>query len=183
MPKQLHFFILDDDEADLEQYSNLLTEAGHRVTISKSNPEALTKIIEMHPDCIISDLQLPGMDIMGLFQNIRNNYNIAQPKFIIITNKQFDYDKRRALELGVDGYLLKPINAETFVNEILDIVSAKMEIQFFGCRGTLPVPGQKSIRYGGNTNCVTFRFTNKEFFIFDAGSGIKELSNLFNQRK
>jgi phosphoribosyl 1,2-cyclic phosphodiesterase/ActR/RegA family two-component response regulator len=177
MPKQLHFFILDDDEAILEQYSNLLKQAGHLVTISKSNPDALTKIVETHPDCVISDLLLPGMDVMELFQNIRNDYNIVQPKFIIITAKQFEYDKRRALEIGVDGYLLKPINPDTFLNELLEIINSKMEIQFFGCRGTLPVPGQKSVRYGGNTNCVTLRFSNKDFFIFDAGSGIKELSN------
>jgi len=56
--------------------------------------------------------------------------------------------------------------------------------QFWGIRGALPVPGKKTIRYGGNTNCVTLTIGKKNFFIFDAGTGIKELSNhLIKQRK
>lgn len=51
-----------------------------------------------------------------------------------------------------------------------------MLIRFWGVRGTLPVSGKNSIRYGGNTNCVTLNFRD-QFFIFDAGTGIKELSN------
>jgi phosphoribosyl 1,2-cyclic phosphodiesterase len=52
-----------------------------------------------------------------------------------------------------------------------------MTVKFWGIRGTLPVPGKKTNRYGGNTNCVTLSIDKKEFFIFDAGTGIKELSN------
>lgn len=54
---------------------------------------------------------------------------------------------------------------------------AKMTIEFWGCRGTLPVTGSQSIRYGGNTNCVTLMLAKNHFFIFDAGTGIKALSN------
>ncbi|MDX1901204.1 MAG: MBL fold metallo-hydrolase [Gammaproteobacteria bacterium] len=54
-------------------------------------------------------------------------------------------------------------------------------IQFWGVRGTLPVPGKKSIRYGGNTNCMTLKLDDKEYLIFDAGTGIKEFSNFLVQ--
>lgn len=57
----------------------------------------------------------------------------------------------------------------------------EMAIQFWGVRGTLPVPGKKTVRYGGNTNCVTLTISPKHFFIFDAGTGIKELSNCIMQ--
>lgn len=65
----------------------------------------------------------------------------------------------------------------TFVNEQLEVTASEMTVQFWGVRGTLPVPGEKSLRYGGNTNCVTLTIAKKHFFIFDAGTGIKELSN------
>jgi len=52
-----------------------------------------------------------------------------------------------------------------------------MTVHFWGIRGTLPVPGEKTVRYGGNTSCVTLALAGKHFFIFDAGTGIKELSN------
>lgn len=69
------------------------------------------------------------------------------------------------------------INPKTCVEEILAASPEAFVIQFWGVRGTLPVPGEKTIHYGGNTNCVTLRCGKKHFFIFDAGTGIKELSN------
>jgi len=44
-------------------------------------------------------------------------------------------------------------------------------------RGTLPVAGPRALRYGGNTSCVSLDFPQGQKFIFDAGTGIKELSN------
>ncbi|MEA2014981.1 MAG: MBL fold metallo-hydrolase [Thermodesulfobacteriota bacterium] len=52
-----------------------------------------------------------------------------------------------------------------------------IKLNFWGVRGTLPVPGHNTVRYGGNTSCVSVEFPNDAFFIFDAGTGIKELSN------
>ena len=49
-----------------------------------------------------------------------------------------------------------------------------ISLTFWGVRGTLPVPGEKSLRYGGNTSCVTLSFDNGKLFVFDAGSGIKD---------
>ena len=46
---------------------------------------------------------------------------------------------------------------------------------FWGVRGTLSKTGEGSLRYGGNTSCVTLEFSNQQLFIFDAGSGIKDL--------
>ncbi len=52
-----------------------------------------------------------------------------------------------------------------------------VSITFWGVRGTLPVPGRNTVRYGGNTSCVSIKFPDDILFIFDAGTGIKELSN------
>lgn len=64
------------------------------------------------------------------------------------------------------------------------ILENRMVATFWGVRGTLPVPGKKTIRYGGNTNCVTLSIGSNECLIFDAGTGIKEFSNyLVSQNK
>lgn len=179
MTKQraLHFFIVDDDKSTIDIYTQLLEHAGHKVTSTTSSGNALEQIIKLQPDCVLSDLLMPELDGFELFQSIRNNKTIKQPVFIITTGKVFEYDHRRANELGVDGYLTKPINPDTFLHDLLEIIKHQMIIQFWGVRGTLPVPGKKTIRYGGNTNCITMSFAKKEFFIFDAGTGLKELSN------
>lgn len=47
-------------------------------------------------------------------------------------------------------------------------------LKFWGVRGSIPVPGQSTLRYGGNTTCAEFR-SNGELIVLDAGSGIREL--------
>ncbi|MES2217224.1 MAG: response regulator [Pseudomonadota bacterium] len=177
MQKKLHFFIIDDDKSALHIYENLLKKAGHKVTATTSSQTALEEITELQPDCVLCDLSMPGIDGMELYQAIRQLDTIQQPTFIIVTGKVFEYDHRRALEMGVDGYIHKPINPQTFLDEVLSVYLGTMKVHFWGSRGTLPVPGEKTLKFGGNTNCVTLTIGNNYFFIFDAGTGIKELSN------
>ncbi|MFZ0456521.1 MAG: MBL fold metallo-hydrolase [Ignavibacteriaceae bacterium] len=50
-----------------------------------------------------------------------------------------------------------------------------MQIKFWGTRGSIPVPGKNTLKYGGNTPCVELRTDDDKIIIFDAGSGIREL--------
>ncbi len=53
-----------------------------------------------------------------------------------------------------------------------------MRIVFWGTRGSIPCPGLKTMKYGGNTTCIELRFKETDrLIIIDAGSGIRELSN------
>lgn len=55
-------------------------------------------------------------------------------------------------------------------------VQGRLDLRFWGVRGTLPVPGYHSLRYGGNTSCVSLALPGEELFVFDAGSGIRSLA-------
>jgi phosphoribosyl 1,2-cyclic phosphodiesterase len=50
-----------------------------------------------------------------------------------------------------------------------------MRVRFWGTRGSVPTPGPSTVRYGGNTACVEMRTNRGTFFIFDSGTGIREL--------
>ena len=54
--------------------------------------------------------------------------------------------------------------------------SHAFEVTFWGVRGSLPAPGPGTLRYGGNTSCVTLAVDGEPLFILDAGTGIKQLS-------
>ncbi|MBF0380739.1 MAG: response regulator [Magnetococcales bacterium] len=175
--QKLHFFLVDDDPAILEVETILLEADGHRVTSSTSSVQALDMIKAARPDCVILDLIMPGVDGFEVCQQLRNDDDLKDLKIIFVSSKAFTYDRNRALEVGGDGYILKPIDHETFTEEVLKIIDTRMELTYWGVRGTLPVPGENSLKYGGHTSCVTIEFPKGEFFIFDAGSGIKSLSN------
>jgi phosphoribosyl 1,2-cyclic phosphodiesterase len=50
-----------------------------------------------------------------------------------------------------------------------------MVLKFWGTRGSIPVPGSSTLKYGGNTPCVELRTEENKLLILDAGSGIREL--------
>lgn len=55
-------------------------------------------------------------------------------------------------------------------------MKAGIKVKFWGVRGSVPTPCINTIKYGGNTPCVEVRLSDR-FFIFDAGTGIRELGN------
>ncbi|MBN1384773.1 MAG: MBL fold metallo-hydrolase [Elusimicrobia bacterium] len=57
-----------------------------------------------------------------------------------------------------------------------------MKIKFWGCRGSIPVPDRRMIRYGGNTTCIEVTIDNKTLII-DAGTGIRMLGEDLINRK
>ena len=81
------------------------------------------------------------------------------------------------MKMGAIGFITKPLNPETFVDQVQSAFSEQIGMTFWGARGTLPVPGRRAYKYGGNISCVTLEFSKDDFFIFDAGSRIKELSD------
>ena len=58
-----------------------------------------------------------------------------------------------------------------------------MKIKFWGTRGSLPVPGNNTAEFGGNTTCLEIVSESGDEYIFDAGSGIRELGNDLLKRK
>ena len=177
MEKRPKIFIIDDEPEIIELISAILEASGYEVLGETSSDNAMARIEDEKPDCVLIDIMMPGKDGLELCREIKANKNISDIKVVIVSAKTYEFDKKRAFELGADGFINKPINPETFGESIAVILEDAMELTFWGVRGTLPVPGERTLKYGGNTSCLSVEFSHGDFFIFDAGSGIKELSN------
>ncbi len=173
----MKFYVVDDEQEIVGAATALLDAAGHDVTGFTSSKEALTRILSDPPEVLLVDIMMPEMDGLELVRQVRSNEGSANIRILVLSAKTYEFDKIRAKEMGADGYLLKPINLETFISEVDALMGDTMTAKFWGVRGTLPVPGQKSLRYGGNTSCVSLNFSGAPMMIFDAGSGIKSLSD------
>ncbi len=173
----MKFYIVDDDPDILMILRRLLEKAGHAVTSSESSIQALKEIPGVRPDCVLTDLMMPEMDGFELCRELRRRPELAAMKIIVLSAKSYDFDRRRARELGADGYIVKPIVAETLLSSIDEFVSEKIAVTYWGVHGTLPVPGPGTLRRGGNTPCVTMEIGGEPLYIFDCGSGIKQLSD------
>jgi len=177
MNKQLTFFIVDDDKNIIEVLRRFLETDGHAVFGCTSSVQALREIIEKKPDCVLLDMMMPELDGLELLKKLRNEPGLEKMKIVIVSGKTYEVDRQRAYAFGADGYFTKPINFKEIGKALRRIVEDRIEIRFWGIHGTMPVPGKHTVKYGGNTSCVSMEFPKGNFFIFDAGTGIKLLSN------
>ena len=175
--RKLSFYLVDDDPIVLDAMSAILKGVGYTVTTSRKSAGIIADIARKKPDCVISDLMMPEVDGLKLCAMVRAHKALKQTKFIVVSAKVYDFDQKRSFEFGAHGYIRKPVNADTFVDKIHRILDDHIDMRFWGVRGTLPVAGPDSLKYGGNTSCVTLEFPRGQFFIFDCGSGIKNLGD------
>lgn len=173
----MKFYIVDDDPDILALLRSVLEKAGHTVVSSNSSQQALNEIPGVSPDCVITDLMMPVMDGFELCRELRRRPELESMKIIVLSAKSYDFDRRRARELGADGYIVKPINPATLLTSIDEFVSKHMVVTYWGVRGTLPVPGPRTLKRGGNTSCVSIEVGGEPLYIFDCGTGIKQLSD------
>jgi phosphoribosyl 1,2-cyclic phosphodiesterase len=167
--------VVDDVRLITDLTSEVLTKAGHTVKAYNNPKVALAEIPLLKPDLVIVDIMMSEMDGLDLCEQLCAI--LPELKVIVLSAKPYQFDRNQAQKAGAIGYIVKPFQPATLNAEIMAILKDSVTIRYWGLRGTLPVPGRKSLIYGGNTICVTLEFPRDRHFIFDAGTGIKELSN------
>ncbi len=119
--------LIVDDEPDIQVFfSSVLEDYGATVITASDGEEAIQKAIAEKPDLMTLDLNMPGKDGGWVFENLRNNPEIAQIKVCIVTGRpelrRLIYDRPVPMP---EGYLDKPVNEDTLmlnVKKILKIV-------------------------------------------------------------
>ena len=177
MKKRLTFYIVDDDRISINLMTRYLEKEGQSVSANTSSTKALQEIIAQQPDCVIVDLMMPEIDGLELISLLRSKRSLDTTKIVVVTAKPYEFDRKQAFSFGADGYIVKPVNPKTFVAQLRRTIADRIELTFWGVHGTLPVPSKNTTKYGGNTSCVSLDFSDNTLFIFDAGTGIKSLSD------
>ncbi len=175
--KKKTVFIVDDDRVFIKFLTKYLASDVLTITSCSTSSGALQEIKRLKPDCLILDIMMPDIDGLELCKQVRAEPGLENTKIVVVSGKTYEIDRKRAFDVGADGYIVKPVAPDKIAGQIQRIVEDRVEMTFWGIRGTLPVPGQETIRYGGNTSCVSLEFPKGGLFIFDAGTGIKSLSD------
>ena len=176
MGKKYRFFLVDDDPNIIELFSTVLETDGHAVFRNTSSTAALSQIIEKKPDCVLLDIMMPEIDGFELCKRLKAEQSLDRMKIVMVSGKTYEYDRQQALALGADDFITKPVEVTKLLGRLERIIEDWIELNYWGVRGTIPVPGEKTLKYGGNTSCISLEFTRGNFFIFDAGTGIMLLS-------
>lgn len=99
--------VVDDDVKAVELVKLYLNRDGYRVLTAYDGTEALRLAREGHPDLIVLDLMLPGIDGLEICRTLRGESDVP---IIMLTAKTTDQDKLIGLDLGADDYVTKPFS-------------------------------------------------------------------------
>ncbi|MHC5247658.1 response regulator transcription factor [Enterococcus sp. HY326] len=105
--------IVEDDENLNALYQSVLKTAGFKILSANNGEEALTVLEEHHVDLIITDIMMPEMDGFELAKELRQS-GFELP-ILVITAKESYEDKRKGFGIGVDDYMVKPIDVNEMV--------------------------------------------------------------------
>lgn len=111
-----------DDEADLrEMLQSIFTRAGYtKILTAASGSEAITLWREQHPDLIILDVMLPGMDGYEVLKIIREKSRVP---VLMLTARGEAEDKYSRFESGADDYLVKPFLSKELLLRVQAILN------------------------------------------------------------
>jgi len=102
--------VVDDNLANLKLAGDLCECEGYEVDRAQSAEGALEAIARRHPDLILMDLALPGMDGLSLTRILRGRADTRRIPVVALTAFAMKHDEDRAREAGCDAYLAKPID-------------------------------------------------------------------------
>jgi signal transduction histidine kinase/CheY-like chemotaxis protein len=112
--------LVDDNVDAAELLAELLSTAGHTVTIVGDPLVALTVIDDLRPDVAVLDIGLPGMDGYDLAARIRARPGTAACRFIALTGYGQEHDHLRSAAAGFTDHLVKPVD----LDKLLQIIEA-----------------------------------------------------------
>ena len=106
--------VVDDSEDDLELTRLALLEAGcrRRVECAPDGEAALARLISSRPaPCLLLlDLRMPRVDGLEVLRRVRQVPALSGLRIVVFTSSSLEEDRQRAVELGCDLYLEKPID-------------------------------------------------------------------------
>lgn len=106
-PRRLRVLLVDDSLVTREMERRLLEDAGFEVAAAGDAAEALSQLGERSFDCLVTDIEMPGMDGFELTRRIRAMPHLAQTPIVVVSTRDRPEDRLQGLEAGADAYLAK----------------------------------------------------------------------------
>ncbi|MFA5370442.1 MAG: Hpt domain-containing protein [Sideroxydans sp.] len=115
--------VVDDSLTVRKITTRLLERSGYQVITAKDGVDALEQMLEITPDVMLLDIEMPRMDGFEVAKRLRQDSKTKSLPIIMITSRTADKHRNYALELGVNEYLGKPFQEEELLGHIASFVS------------------------------------------------------------
>jgi len=103
----IRLLLIDDDNTLLRFLGEFLGRSSYQISTASSGPEGLRLAYREHPDLVVLDVMMPGMDGWEVCARLREMSDVP---IILLTGKSTEADKLRGFKLGIDDYVTKPFS-------------------------------------------------------------------------
>lgn len=124
-PQDFLVLVVDDTVDNLVIISLHLQQSGYRVVTAGDGEEGIKVASLTHPDLILMDLSMPGLDGLGATRKIREHPTLRPVPVVAVTAFNTEGFKRAAHDAGIDGYITKPIDFERLNDLIRSLLPVK----------------------------------------------------------
>ncbi len=181
-----------------------LERRGYEVHCTFDGESCLAEARSHPPDLLILDIMMPKMHGIDVLRAVNADPALESVPVLICTAKDYETEREKAELYGAKGVLAKPFYRSELLRAVEGLLGTpsagdaagdteggaeeeeapppytpspgldQASFTLWGARGSIPTPGPRFLRHGGNTSCLSV-IVEDECFIFDAGSGIREL--------
>jgi len=114
--------VVEDNSVNLELVEAVLERTGYQVVSAVSAEEALDRLRRFRPHLILLDIQLPGLDGLGLTRLLKRDPAIAQVPIVALSAHARLEDRQAALEAGCVEYISKPIDTRALPRQLAAVL-------------------------------------------------------------
>ena len=115
---QKTILLVEDNEDNLVVYRTILEHVGYLVLEARDGEEGVRRAHSDRPDLILMDISIPKMDGWEATQRLKADDATRAIPIVALTAHALEEDRQRAIEVGCDGYLAKPIEPRRVVQEV-----------------------------------------------------------------
>ena len=113
----MHVLVVDDDPGITRTLTDILMAFGHKVTVASSGEEALGRLDEANPDCVLTDVRMPGMSGVDLCRAL--NRKAPELPVVVMTAYACDGVVDSAIQRFASAAVAKPLDVDRLVG-VLD---------------------------------------------------------------
>ncbi|MCA9539079.1 MAG: response regulator [Myxococcales bacterium] len=117
-PRPMLVLVVEDDEKTRKLVGQVVRKGGYRAVLAEDGIQAASVLKKARPDLIILDIRMPRMDGFKLLELLQRYETAASIPVVMLTASDSPLDLDRALRLGVQDYLVKPISPKALLLKV-----------------------------------------------------------------
>lgn len=110
--------VVEDNDDNMALIDYLLKAHGYSPLLARSGEEGVEVAMRERPEVILLDIRLPGIDGYEVAARLRGEPSLAATRIVAVTASVMADDRERIASAGLDGYIAKPLEPETFIGQL-----------------------------------------------------------------